>query len=51
MHPDSRVEGSCSPAYSVWKVLLPRGFKVGLGLSQRFRLFPKPVQAVEQLRM
>jgi hypothetical protein len=27
------------------------GVKVGLGLSQRFRLFPEPVQAVEQLRM
>jgi hypothetical protein len=39
------------PAYSLQKGLLPRGFKVGLGLSQRFRLFPKPVQAVEQLRM
>ncbi len=33
------------------KLVLPRGVKVGLGMSQRFRLFPEPVQAVEQLRI
>jgi hypothetical protein len=51
MHPGGGVEDSYSPAYSLRKPELPGAFTVGLGLSQRFRLFPEPVQAVEQLRM
>ena len=45
------MKGSCSPAYFLRKLVLPGASKLGLRLSQRFRLFPELVQAVEQLRM